>query len=97
MLRHQLNVLRPRAVLPLEVTLPGRSGEDTREDPADPGDEPGHRLWSAPHIHGELLKLGIEGAQPTVAKYMRGVGEGGRRAGKLSFTIMGQASARWTI
>jgi transposase InsO family protein len=27
-------------------------------------------LWSAPHIHGELLKLGFAVAQSTVAKYM---------------------------
>src|SRR5260370_22651530 len=27
-------------------------------------------FWGAPRIHGELLKLGIEIAQPTVAKYM---------------------------
>jgi hypothetical protein len=27
-------------------------------------------LWRAPRIHGELLKLGIEIAQSTVAKYM---------------------------
>src|SRR6266446_5109772 len=27
-------------------------------------------LWGAPHIHGELLKLGFEVAQSTVAKYM---------------------------
>jgi hypothetical protein len=27
-------------------------------------------LWGAPRIHGELLKLGIEVAQSTVAKYM---------------------------
>ena len=27
-------------------------------------------LWSAPRLHGELLKLGIEVAQSTVAKYM---------------------------
>ena len=26
-------------------------------------------LWGAPRIHGELLKLGIEIAQSTVAKY----------------------------
>jgi hypothetical protein len=30
----------------------------------------GNRLWGAPRIHGELLKLGIEVAQSTVAKYM---------------------------
>src|SRR6267154_228775 len=29
-----------------------------------------NRLWDAPRIHGELLKLGIEVAQSTVAKYM---------------------------
>jgi transposase InsO family protein len=28
-------------------------------------------LWGAPRIHGELLKLGIEVAQSTVAKYLR--------------------------
>src|ERR1700731_2728938 len=27
-------------------------------------------LWGAPRIHGELLKLGIEIGQATVAKYM---------------------------
>jgi transposase InsO family protein len=27
--------------------------------------------WGAPRIHGELLKLGIEVAQSTVAKYLR--------------------------
>jgi hypothetical protein len=27
-------------------------------------------LWGAPRIHGELLKLGIEVSQGTVAKYM---------------------------
>ena len=28
-------------------------------------------MWGAPRIHGELLKLGIEVAQSTVAKYVR--------------------------
>ena len=32
-------------------------------------------MWGAPRIHGELLMLGIEVAQSTVAKYM---GRGGR-------------------
>ena len=27
-------------------------------------------LWGAPRIHGELLKLGIEISQATVAKYI---------------------------
>ena len=26
--------------------------------------------WGAPHIHGELLKLGIDIGETTVAKYM---------------------------
>jgi len=30
----------------------------------------GNPLWGAPHVHGELLKLGIEVAQSTVSKYM---------------------------
>lgn len=29
-----------------------------------------NRLWGAPRIHGELLKLGIDVCQATVAKYM---------------------------
>jgi transposase InsO family protein len=35
-----------------------------------------NRLWGAPRIHGELLKLGIEVAQSTVAKYMVRSGRG---------------------
>src|SRR3982075_897578 len=35
-----------------------------------------NRLWGAPRIHGELLKLGIEVAQSTVAKYMVRNGRG---------------------
>jgi transposase InsO family protein len=33
-------------------------------------------LWGAPRIHGELLKLGIDVAQSTVAKYMARRGRG---------------------
>jgi hypothetical protein len=29
-----------------------------------------NHLWGAPHIHGELLKLGFTLAQSTVARYM---------------------------
>ena len=29
-----------------------------------------NQLWGAPHIHGELLKLGIEISETSVAKYM---------------------------
>ena len=35
-----------------------------------------NRLWGAPRIHGELLKLGIDVAQSTVAKYMAKGGRG---------------------
>jgi transposase InsO family protein len=35
-----------------------------------------NRLWGAPRIHGELLKLGIEVAQSSVAKYMAKSGRG---------------------
>jgi len=35
-----------------------------------------NRLWGAPRIHGELLKLGIDIAQSTVAKYMARGGRG---------------------
>jgi hypothetical protein len=40
-------------------------------------------LWGAPRIHGELLKLGIEISQATVAKYMV------RRRGRPSPTWRG--------
>jgi hypothetical protein len=49
-------------------------------------------LWGAPRIHGELLKLGIDVGQTTVAKYMprgrRPPSKGGRR----SFIITPTAS-----
>jgi hypothetical protein len=35
-----------------------------------------NQLWGAPHIHGELLKLGFTVAQSTVAKYMLKPGDG---------------------
>ncbi len=39
-------------------------------------------LWGAPRIHGELLKLGVDVCQTTVAKYMvRRVGPGSQRWG----------------
>jgi hypothetical protein len=33
-------------------------------------------LWGAPRIHGELIKLGIDVAESTVAKYMARGGRG---------------------
>jgi hypothetical protein len=41
-----------------------------------------NRLWRAPRIHGELLKLGIEVAQSTVAKYMAKSGRGSSQTWK---------------
>ena len=55
-----------------------------------------NRLWGAPRIHGELLKLGIEVAQSTVAKYMARVGEGLRKLGRLCSAIIRPASPPWT-
>ena len=51
-------------------------------------------LWGAPRIHGELLKLGFEVAQSSVAKYMvkrRGPPSPGWRA----FITMRPTSAPW--
>jgi hypothetical protein len=62
-LRHQLNVLkrrlhggRPQIDTELRVLIRRMSVENP--------------LWGAPRIHGELLKLGFEVAQSSVAKYM---------------------------
>ena len=53
-------------------------------------------LWGAPRIHGELLKLGIEVAQSSVAKYM--VKRGGRpaRDGKPSCVTTRRTLPPWT-
>src|SRR6267154_6320377 len=54
-------------------------------------------LWGAPRIHGELLKLGIDVGQTTVAKYMwRGKGDHRPKGGRRSFIITPTASRRWT-
>ncbi len=58
-------------VLALEIPIEGRAAENPLEirtliremSIANP-------LWGAPRIHGELLKLGIDVSQTTVAKYM---------------------------
>ena len=66
--------MRRRLLSPLlavEIASTGWSTSDrdgaARADPADEIENP---LWGAPRIHGELLKLGIEVAQSSVAKYM---------------------------
>jgi hypothetical protein len=43
-----------------------------------------NQLWGAPRIHGELLKLGFEVAQSSVAKYM-GQATGAARPGMANF------------
>jgi len=57
-------------LLALEIEKPGRTAADLRWVA---GVDPTHErweLWGAPHIHGELLKLGFTVAQSTVAKHM---------------------------
>jgi hypothetical protein len=53
-------------------------------------------LWGAPRIHGELLKLGIDVGQTTVAKYMAKKRRPPSRGWKTFFAIMPMASHRWT-
>src|SRR5450830_1819587 len=54
--RSRNRVGRPKVSAELRTLI----GEMSRANP----------LWGAPHIHGELLKLGFEVAQSTVARYM---------------------------
>ena len=62
---------RPRIVSELRVLIRRMSIENP--------------LWGAPRIHGELLKLGFEVAQSTVAKYMaKRPGPPSRRPCRLS-------------
>jgi putative transposase len=61
-----------RVVLDAEITAAsGKTERGRRNSRLDSEPEPSHPLWGAPRIHGELLKLGIEVAQSTVAKYLR--------------------------
>jgi hypothetical protein len=53
-------------------------------------------LWGAPRIHGELLKLGIEIGQTSVAKYMTRYRKPPRKGGRRSSAIMPMGSPRWT-
>src|SRR5947207_12108657 len=54
--RSRNRVGRPKVLMELRTLI----GEMSRAN----------RLWGAPRIHGELLKLGFEVAQSTVARYM---------------------------
>jgi hypothetical protein len=49
-----------------------------------------NRLWGAPRIHGELLKLGIEVSQSTVAKYMARSGRGRSQTWKTFLRSFGR-------
>jgi transposase InsO family protein len=58
-------------LLALEVAHSGRAATNRdRAARADPAHEREIPLWGAPRIHGELLKLGFDLAQSSVAKYM---------------------------
>ena len=58
-------------LLALEVAPTGRATADRHGTARiDPADERRNPLWGAPRIHGELVKLGFEVAQSSVAKYM---------------------------
>ena len=75
---------------------PRRPAEDPAGDPSSRSrDESRQPIMGAPRIDGELLKLGIDVGQTTVAKYMAR----GRRPpsqGWKTFIIMPTASRRWT-
>jgi hypothetical protein len=53
-------------------------------------------MWGAPRIHGELLKLGIEIGQTSVAKYMARRRRPPSQAGRRSFATMRMALSQWT-
>jgi hypothetical protein len=53
-------------------------------------------LWGAPRIHGELLKLGINVGQTSVAKYMVCEKTPPSQEWKTFSAIMQMASLRWT-
>jgi hypothetical protein len=58
-------------LLVLEIASTGRAATNRhRAACADPANEHGEFVLGAPRIHGELLKLGFEVAQSSVAKYM---------------------------
>jgi hypothetical protein len=60
-----------QSVLALEIEAsPGETDGAGRDPPIDPRDESCQSAVGAPRIHGELLKLGIDIGQTSVAKYM---------------------------
>jgi transposase InsO family protein len=63
----RLSLLLALEVAPLGRATADRHGAARVDPPDEHGENP---LWGAPRIHGELLKLGFEVAQSSVAKYM---------------------------
>jgi putative transposase len=58
-------------VVDLEEPAPPRETDGARRDPhPDPHHAQANPRWGAPRTHGELLKLGIDVCQATVAKYI---------------------------
>jgi putative transposase len=57
----------------LDLEKPARASRETFDSQGRPRADPQHEqspLWGAPWVHGEILKLGIELSQATVAKDM---------------------------
>src|SRR5262249_38067205 len=68
---HPLASRRVPVVLARAITQTGWQAENLgRVAQSYRRDERANHLWGAPHIHGELLKLGFTIAQSTVARYM---------------------------
>ena len=84
-------------LLAMEVAGKGRAATDRRLRALIRQMSIENPLWGAPRIHGELLKLGFEVAQSTVAKYMTGAVDRGARAGGRFCAIICQRSRRWTV
>ena len=84
-------------VLAVEVAAPWRpTSRVVGNSPAGPPDE--HRQSIVGNaVHGELLMLGIEIGQTSVAKYMARRRARRRRAGGHSFATMLTALRRWTF
>jgi transposase InsO family protein len=69
--RHRLASQGISPLLEMEESVLRRSPDGIFGSPeSHPAHEPRQPRWGAPRIHGELLKLGIQVSQATVAKYM---------------------------
>jgi hypothetical protein len=66
-----VKLARQTPLLTLEIKTAQWPSKDPAGNPsAHSRDRLANPLWGAPRIHGELLKLGIDIGQTTVAKYM---------------------------